>query len=134
MTSELTPQQKADAAAGDVNILSTIMLIGSSVFAGVNWWLGTLGWIAAVATVLSTLTTSVGLWQRSDVAAAFVKVGFGVSGLVTPVLAIAGVVLGLFGITWGWALLAGALLYFAFSLLGLEIIERAHETGVVGKF
>jgi hypothetical protein len=48
--------------------------------------------------------------------------------------AVAGVVLGLLGFTWGWAILAGAVVYFGFSLLGLEIISRAEDTGVLARF
>ena len=115
-------------------MLAILMLVGSSLFAAVNWWIGSLGWIAALATVSSTAATSLGLLRRNEAIAAFTKIGFGVSGLAAPVFGIAGVILGLFGFAWGWALLAGAILYFGFSVLGLEIIDRAEKSGVIGRF
>jgi hypothetical protein len=131
---ELSDEDQRLAAAGDLNVLAILMLVGSTLFAVGNWWIGTLGWIPAALTVTSTLGTSIGLLQRSEVVAAFVKIGFGVSGLVAPIAAVAGVVLGLLGFTWGWAILAGAVVYFGFSLLGLEIISRAEDTGVLARF
>lgn len=134
MAEPLTDDQLAEAAAGDVNVLATLMLAGSSVFAALNLWIGTMGRLAAVLAVTSTLAWSVGLWTRSAVTTSFVKIGFGVSGLAAPVFGVAGIVVGLLGHSWGWALLAGAVVYFVFSLLGLEIIERAHETGVIEEY
>jgi hypothetical protein len=110
------------------------MLAGSSIFAGGNLWIGTMGWLAAVLSVSSTLAWSLGLWKRSAVTTSFVKIGFGVSGLAAPVFGIAGIALGFFGYSWGWAILAGAVVYFVFSLLGLEIIERAYDTGVIEEY
>ncbi len=110
------------------------MLVGSSVFSIVNFWIGTMGWIAVALSITSTLAWSLGLWRRSPVTTSFVKIGFGVSGLVAPVFGLAGIVIGLIGHTWGWALLGGAVVYFVFSVLGLEIIDRAHEAGVIEKF
>ena len=45
-----------------------------------------------------------------------------------------GLILGLFGVTWGWAVLGGAVIYFGLSVLGLEIIERAETAGVITEF
>ncbi len=134
MAEELTEEQRFVAAAGDVNVLAMLMLVGSSVFSIVNFWIGTMGWIAVALSITSTLAWSLGLWRRSPVTTSFVKIGFGFSGLAAPVFGLAGIVTGLIGFTWGWALLGGAVVYFVFSLLGLEIIERAHETGVIEKF
>jgi hypothetical protein len=128
---ELTDEQRRDAAAGDLTVLAVLMLLGSVVFALVNRWIGTMSWIAVALSISSTMAWSLGLWRRSSVTTAFVKIGFGLSGLVAPVVGLAGVIAGLAGLTWGWALLGGAVVYFGFSVLGLEIIERAHETGVV---
>lgn len=130
----LSDQQRFDAALGDLRVLAVLMATGSVIFAAVNWWIGTFGWIAAVSTASSTLLTASGLFRRSDRFAAITKVGFGFSGLAAPALAVAGIVLGAFGVSWGWALLAGAVLYFAFSLLGLEILERAAAAGVINRF
>lgn len=134
MASELTDEQRRAAAAGDLNVLAVLMLIGSAGFALVNRWLGTMGWIAVLLSISSTAAWSIGLWQRSSVITSFVKVGFGFSGLAAPIIGVAGIAAGLLGQSWGWALLAGAIVYFAFSVLGLEIIERAHETGVVDPY
>jgi hypothetical protein len=134
VTDELSDEERHAAAAGDLTVLAVLMFVGSAVFAAVNYWLGTLGWIAALATATSTAGTALGLLQRNPLIAAFTKIGFGVSGLATPVLAIAGVVLALFGVRWGWALAAGSLVYFGFSLLGLEILERAEDTGVIDEY
>ncbi|MBT8240638.1 MAG: hypothetical protein KJN63_05370 [Acidimicrobiia bacterium] len=82
----------------------------------------------------SALATTLGLLRRNDVIVAFVQVGFGISGLAAPIVAIAGLVLGLVGITWGWAVLGGAVIYFGLSVLGLEIIERAETAGVITKY
>ena len=128
---ELSDEQLAEAAEGDLNVLAVLMLAGSTIFSLVNWWAGTMGWIAVLLTIAGTLTWSSGLLKRSRPITAFVKIGFGFSGLVAPVVGIIGFVLGLLGLIWGWAMFAGAVLYFAFSVLGLEIIERAYETGVV---
>jgi len=128
---ELSDEQLTEAAAGDLNVLAALMLVGSTTFALVNKWIGTMGWIAVALTIASTLTWSTGLFRRSAVIAAFVKIGFGFSGLAAPLVGIAGIVFGVLGQTWGWALLAGAVVYFAFSVLGLEIIARAEETGVL---
>jgi len=130
----LTDDQRHDAAAGDLNLLAYMMLIGSTIFAGVNFFLGSLGWIAALATVSGTAGTTFGLLQRNEAIIAFAKIGFGVSGLAAPAFGIAGLVLGFFGFTWGWPLLAGAILYFGFSVLGLEIIDRAEKVGVIDRF
>ena len=134
MTEQLTDQDLADAAAGDVNVLAALMLIGSSAFAAVNLWIGTMGWLAAVLSVASTLAWSLGLWRRSSVTTSFVKIGFGLGGLAAPVLGIAGIVIAVLGFAWGWAVLGGAVVYFGFSLLGLEIIERAYQNGVIEEF
>jgi hypothetical protein len=130
----LSDEQRRDAAAGDVNVLAFLMLVGSSVFALVNLWVGTMSWIAVVLSVTSTMAWSGGLWRRSPVTTSFVKIGFGLSGLAAPVFGLVGIVVGLLGFGWGWALLSGAIVYFAFSVLGLEIIERAHETGVIDRY
>ena len=130
----MTDEQRKIAASGDLRVLAVLMLLGSAIFAVVNFLLGSLGWIAALATVSSTAATSIGLLQRNEAIVAFTKIGFGVSGLAAPVCGIAGLVLGLFGVPWGWALLVGAILYFGFSLLGLEIIDRAEKAGVIGRF
>lgn len=130
-TSELTDEQLHEAAAGDLNVLAILMLVGSTIFSLINKWLGTMSWIAVGLAVASTLTWTVGLLRRSEVIAAFVKIGFGFSGLAAPIVALAGIVLGILGFAWGWALLGGAVVYFAFSVLGLEIIARAEETGVL---
>ncbi len=134
MTNELTDEQLHDAAAGDLKVLAVLMFASSTAFALVNLWVGTLGFTATGITILSSAITSTGLFEHNNVIAAFVKVGFGFSGLAAPVFGVAGIVLGLFGIIWGWAVLAGAVLYFALSLLGLEILERAENTGVISSF
>ena len=134
MTESLTDEQRRDAAAGDVNVLAILMLVGSTVFALVNQWIGTMGWIAVALSITSTLAWSLGLWRRSAVTTSFVKIGFGFSGLAAPIFGFAGIAIGLFGYTWGWALLAGAVVYFVFSVLGLEIIERAYDTGVIKSY
>ena len=130
----LSDEQRREAAAGDVNVLAMLMLVGSSGFAAVNFWIGTMSWIAVGLSIMSTLAWSLGLWRRSPVTTSFVKIGFGVSGLVAPVFGVLGIIAIATGFTWGWALLGGAIVYFAFSLLGLEIIERAHETGVIDRY
>jgi len=129
---ELTDEQRHDAAAGDLNVLAVLMLVGSTGFAIVNLVVGTMGWIAAALAVSSTLIWSVGLLRRNPTIAAFVKIGFGFSGLAAPVVALVGLLLVFVGgLTWGWAVVTAALIYFFFSVLGLEIIERAQNTGVV---
>lgn len=133
MAEDLSDEHLADAAAGDLNVLAVLMLVGSTAFSLVNKWFGTMGWIAVALTISGTLTWSVGLLRRSAVTAAFVKVGFGFSGLAAPLIGIAGLIVGIVGFTWGWAVLGGAVVYFAFSVLGLEIIARAEETGVLGE-
>jgi len=110
------------------------MLVGSLIFGLVNYWIGTMSWIAVVLSITSPLAWSLGLWRRSPVTTSFVKIGFGFSGLAAPVFGVIGIVVGLFGYPWGWALLGGAIVYFIFSLLGLEIIERAHSTGVIQSY
>ena len=134
MSDELTDEQRHLAAAGDLNVLAVLMLVGSTVFALANRWLGTMNWIAVGLSISSTLAWSLGLWRRSPITTSFVKIGFGVSGLVAPVVGVAGVIIGIVGFSWGWALLGAAFVYLAFSVLGLEIIERAHDTGVVDAY
>lgn len=130
----LTDAQRREAAAGDLNVLALLMFVGSVIFSGVNVWAGSLHWIAALATVASTTATAFGLLQRNELIAAVTKIGFGFGGLGAPLFGIAGLILGLFGVLWGWALLAGAVLYFGFSILGLEILERAEQTGVIDPY
>lgn len=134
MAEPLTDEERRDAAASDVNVLAILMLFGSSVFALVNLWIGTMGWIAVVLSITSTLSWSLGLWQRSSITTSFIKVGFGFGGLGAPVFGVLGIVAGIVGYAWGWALLSGAIVYFVFSVLGLEIIERAHDTGVIERY
>lgn len=135
MNSELSPDQLRDAAAGDLSVLAVLMLVGSTVFAAFNLWLGTMGWIAAALAVSSTVIWSSGLLRRSPPIAAFVKIGFGFSGLAAPAVAVIGLLVALLGgYRWGWAIVGGAVVYFFFSLLGLEIIERAENTGALEKF
>jgi len=132
---ELTQDELRDAAGGDLSVLAILMLIGSVSFAALNMWVGTMGWIAAALAVSSTLLWTTGLLRRSATIAAFVKIGFGFSGLAAPAVAIVGVLLALVGdYRWGWAVVAGGVVYFFFSLLGLEIIERAQETGAIEQF
>ena len=134
MAERLTDEQRREAAAGDVDVLATLMLVGSTAFALVNYWIGTMGWIAVLLSITSTVAWSLGLWRRSPITTAFVAVGFGIGGLAAPVFGIAGVVLAILGFTWGWAILGGSVLYLAFSVLGLEIIERAHDTGAIDRY
>ena len=132
---ELSDDELRDAAAGDLSVLAVLMLVGSVTFAGINMWVGTMGWIAAALAVSSTVVWSSGLLRRSPPIAAFVKIGFGFSGLAAPAVGIIGVLIAVLGdFRWGWAVLAGAVVYFFFSLLGLEIIERAEETGAIERF
>ena len=81
MSEELSDEQLAEAAAGDLTVLAVLMLVGSTAFSLVNKWLGTMGWIAVALTIAGTLTWSTGLFRRSAVIAAFVKIGFAFSGL-----------------------------------------------------
>lgn len=134
MAEALSDEQRRDAASSDINVLAVLMLMGSTGFALVNRWLGTMSWLAVALSVSSTLVWSLGLWRRSPITTSFVKVGFGFGGLAAPIFAILGVVAVVFGLRWGWALLGGAIVYFAFSVLGLEIIERAHDTGVIERY
>ena len=135
MDRELTQDELRDAAGGDLSVLAVLMLVGSVSFAALNMWVGTMGWIAAALAVSSTLLWTTGLLRRSATIAAFVKIGFGFSGLAAPAVAIVGVLLALVrDYRWGWAVVAGAVVYFFFSLLGLEIIERAQETGAIERF
>jgi len=132
---ELSDEQLRDAAGGDLSVLAVLMLIGSTLFAGLNLWVGTMGWIAAALAVSSPLVWTSGLLRRSPPIAAFVKIGFGFSGLAAPIVAAVGLLVAIIGdYRWGWAVVAGAVLYFFFSLLGLEIIERAETTGAIEKF
>lgn len=134
MTGELSEEQLHEAAAGDLNVLAILMFISSTGFSLVSRWIGIIGWIAVAATISSAVATSFGLLRRNEVIAAFVKIGFGVSGLAAPLVAVGGVILGLFGFSWGWAVLGGAAIYFVLSLLGLEIIERAEAAGVIAEY
>lgn len=135
MDRELTEDELREAAGGDLSVLAILMLVGSISFAALNMWIGTMGWISAALAVSSTLLWTTGLLRRSATIAAFVKIGFGFSGLAAPAVAIAGVLFALVGdYRWGWAVVAGAVVYFFFSLLGLEIIERAQETGAIERF
>ena len=134
MVEQLSDEQRREAAASDVNVLAILMLVGSSVFALFNLWIGTMSWIAAVLSITSTLAWSLGLWRRTPVTTSFVKIGFGFGGLAAPIFGIVGIVVGIIGASWGWALLGGAIVYFAFSVLGLEIIERAHDTGAIERY
>lgn len=135
MDRELTDDELRDAAAGDLSVLAVLMLVGSVSFAALNMWVGTMGWIAAALAVSSTLMWTTGLLRRNATIGAFVKIGFGFSGLAAPAVATVGLLLALVGdYRWGWAVVAGALVYFFFSLLGLEIIERAQNTGALERF
>ena len=135
MDRELTDDELREAAGGDLSVLAILMLVGSISFAALNMWIGTMGWIAAALAVSSTMLWTTGLLRRSATIAAFVKIGFGFSGLAAPAVATVGVLLALLGdYRWGWAVVAGAVVYFFFSLLGLEIIERAQETGALERF
>lgn len=135
MDNELTDDELREAAGGDLTVLAVLMLVGSVSFAALNMWVGTMGWIAAALAVSSTLLWTTGLLRRSATIAAFVKIGFGFSGLAAPAVAVVGLLLALVGdYRWGWAVVAGAVVYFFFSLLGLEIIERAQETGALERF
>ncbi|MEZ5244136.1 MAG: hypothetical protein R2707_03500 [Acidimicrobiales bacterium] len=134
MVGDLSDEQRRDAAAGDLNVLAILMLLGSASFGLVNRWVGTMSWLAVGLSVLSTLAWSLGLWRRSPVTTSFVKISLGFGGLAAPVFGVFGVVAVVFGFTWGWALVGGAIVYFAFSLLGLEIIERAYDTGVIERY
>jgi len=135
MDRELTEDELRQAAAGDLSVLAVLMLVGSVGFAALNLWVGTMGWIAAALAVSSTLLWTTGLLRRNATIAAFVKIGFGFSGLAAPAVAIVGLLLALVGdYRWGWAVVAGAVVYFFFSLLGLEIIERAQTTGALERF
>ena len=79
----------------------------------------------------STASWSIGLLRRSSTIAAFVKIGFGFSGLAAPVVGIAGLVIGLFGLTWGWALLAGAVVYFFFSVEHRGTVGAVSRAGIL---
>ncbi len=82
-------------------MLAVLMFVSSTGFALFNRWIGISGWIAVAATISSALATTLGLLRRNEVIAAFVKIGFGVSGLAAPAVALVGVILGLLGYSWG---------------------------------
>ena len=129
---ELSEDELRDAAAGDLSVLAVLMLVGTVVFVIVNLIVGTMGWIAAALAVSSTMVWTVGLLRRNAVIASFVKIGFGFSGLAAPLVVLGGIALALLGdLRWGWAVVGAALVYFFFSLLGLEIIDRAQRTGAI---
>lgn len=134
MNDELSDEQLYDAAAGDLFVLTVLMFVGSTTFAILNLWIGTFGFTAAGVAILSAAMTSGALYQRNEMIAAVVKVSFGFSGLAAPLFGVAGIVFGLLGQSWGWAVLVGAILYFGLSLLGLEILERAEDTGVISDY
>lgn len=131
---DLSDEQRREAAAGDLSVLGVLMLLGSAAFGLANRWIGTMNWLAVGLSVLSTLAWSLGLWRRSPVTTSFVKIGFGFGGLAAPVFGFLGIVAVVFGFTWGWALVGAAIVYFAFSVLGLEIIERAYAAGVIERY
>lgn len=131
---ELTEDQRRAAASQDLNILAVMMLVGGLGFALANLAIGTFGWIAAALSIVSTATWASGLWQRSSPVTAFVKIGFGFGGLAAPLVGLVGVVVGIAGYAWGWAVVVAAVLYLGFSVLGLAIIERAEAAGVVETF
>ncbi|MDW3177145.1 MAG: hypothetical protein R8J94_07155 [Acidimicrobiia bacterium] len=133
MTEGLSDEQRREAAEGDLNVLAILMFVSSTGFALLNRWIGIIGWIAVAATVSSAVATTLGLLRRNEVMAAFIKIGFGVSGLAAPVVAVVGLVLGLFGLSWGWAVLGAGVIYLGLSVLGLEIIQRAEDAGVIAK-
>lgn len=134
MAESLTDEQRREAAATDVNVLAILMLVGSTAFSLLNRWIGTMNWVSVILSITSTAAWSLGLWRRSPVTTSFVKIGFGFSGLAAPIFGLAGIITGIIGFAWGWALVGGAFVYFAFSVLGLEIIERAHDTGVIERY
>ncbi len=135
MERELSDEELSQAAAGDLTVLAVLMMLGSVAFAALNLWVGTMGWIAAALAVSSTMLWSTGLLRRNPTIAAFVKIGFGFSGLAAPAVAAVGLLFALVGdYRWGWAVVAGGVMYFFFSLLGLEIIERAQNTGALDRF
>ncbi|MBT8240886.1 MAG: hypothetical protein KJN63_06630, partial [Acidimicrobiia bacterium] len=94
MSRELSDEQRREAAEGDLNVLAVLTFVSSTGFSLVSGWIGLIGWIAVVATVSSALATTLGLLRRNDVIVAFVQVGFGISGLAAPIVAIAGLALG----------------------------------------
>lgn len=130
----LTGEQRYDAASQDVNVLAVLMVLGSTAFAALNMWIGTLGWIGAALTVSSTLAWAIGLFRRSPAVAAFLRIGYGFSGLAAPIVGVIGLLVALVGYRWGWAVLGGAVVYFFFSVLGLAILERAETQGVIEPF
>lgn len=130
--SELGDDELRLAAEGDLTVLAILMLVGSMLFTAINLWIGTMGWLAAALAVSSTMIWSVGLIRRSAVIATLVKIGFGFSGLAAPLVGLGGVAMAVLGdFAWGWAVVAAAVVYFFFSVLGLEIIDRAQHYGVV---
>jgi len=128
---DLTDEQRYDAAVGDLNVLAGLMFVATAIFSFANLWFGTMGFTAVALSLMSALATSLGLIQRNELIAAFVKVGFGVSGIATPVFVIAGIALGAFGYSFGWVIAGAAVLYLVLSVLGLAILERAEEAGVI---
>lgn len=131
---ELSDDDRYAAAAQDLNILAVLMVVGAAAFAGINMVIGTFGWLAAALSLMPTVTWATGLWKRSAPIAAFVKMSYGFGGLAAPVVGLIGIALGVAGYQWGWAVLIAAVLYLGFSVLGLAIIERAEQAGVLEAF
>lgn len=119
------------AAEGDLRIWAVVMFIGSVVVSVVGLVIGLLDTFSLAVVLSSTATTSYLVWNRSPLVCSWVAIGYRVAPILAVLAAGLGIVLGIRGVAEGWLLLVGAVISVPISLIGLEIIHRAEELGVV---
>lgn len=119
------------AAEGDLRIWAVAMFVGSVIASVVGLVIGVLDAFSLAVVLSSSATTSYLVWNRSPLMCSWVALGYRVTPILALVAAGFGIFLGIRGVAEGWLLLVGAIVSVPISLIGLEIIHRAEEYGVV---
>lgn len=128
---QLSFEELQSAAEGDLRIWAVVMFIGSVVVSIVGVATGLLDIFSLAVLLTSSATTSYLVWNRSPLVCSWVAISYRLAPILAVVAAALGIVLGIRGVGEGWLLLAGAVVSVPISLIGLEIIHRAEEYGVV---
>lgn len=128
---QLSFEELRSAAEGDLRIWAVVMFIGAVVASIVGVVIGLLDTFSLAVVLSSSATTSYLVWNRSPLVCWWVAIGYRVAPILAVLAAALGIVLGVRGVGEGWLLLAGAVISVPISLIGLEIIHRAEEYGVV---
>ena len=128
---ELSYEELRSAAEGDLRIWAVVMFVGSIVAVLVGLAYRALDPFNVALALASSATTSYLVWNRSPLMCRWIAFGYRLAPIMAVVSGALGIALGVGGESGGWLLLAGSVVAIPLSMVGLAILDRAEEYGVV---